>query len=241
MDGHETDRLPFQCKECRRRYSPPKSDRRRGSAIHYACTLSRSEHQPPVPKYSKTGHRDDCPVKPFHKGRQGQSCPACKSIYVGRDQPIPTGQWNDHEHWHCAIPPEDHKSVWAYGQGHRPGCGVADGHTPGSNIKGCAKCRHAYQASAVKTARLKREYQLSREEFDAMLAAQNGRCAICGAEAGERPGLRASLSLHVDHSHVSGKVRGLLCYRCNSGLGLFRDDPALLLVAAEYLRGQAEA
>lgn len=65
------------------------------------------------------------------------------------------------------------------------------------------------------------------ERFEAMLILQSGRCEICTAEFTETP--------HVDHSHVTGRVRGLLCDSCNLGLGKFQDDPALLRLAAAYL------
>jgi recombination endonuclease VII len=64
-------------------------------------------------------------------------------------------------------------------------------------------------------------------EFDEMLAAQEGRCAICGA-----PGPR-----HLDHDRRTGWVRGLLCFNCNGGLDRFREDPELLAEAISYLKG----
>jgi hypothetical protein len=76
----------------------------------------------------------------------------------------------------------------------------------------------------------RRTYGLSADEVDAMLTTQGGGCAICG-RLPERLG-----SLHVDHDHEHGHLRGLLCIGCNQGLGQFRDDPELLLAAAEYLR-----
>ena len=75
------------------------------------------------------------------------------------------------------------------------------------------------------------------EEYDAKLAGQGGRCARCGREP--KTGLKADgglmPALHVDHDHVSGLNRDLLCGNCNQGLGLFRDDPELLRKAAEYI------
>lgn len=61
-----------------------------------------------------------------------------------------------------------------------------------------------------------------------LLRLQDGRCAICREPAGE-------LALAADHDHASGAIRGLLCSRCNNGLGSFRDDPELLRTAVEYL------
>jgi len=60
-----------------------------------------------------------------------------------------------------------------------------------------------------------------------MLAAQEGGCAICGDAPGE------GRSMHVDH--IGDSLRGILCVRCNKGLGQFKDNPELLLRAAEYI------
>lgn len=80
-------------------------------------------------------------------------------------------------------------------------------------------------------ARLKSEYGLTPQQYAEMLARQGDRCAICRAEkAGGGFG-----SWHVDHDHNTGEVRGLLCNRCNMGLGLFRDDAATLEAAIQYL------
>lgn len=76
---------------------------------------------------------------------------------------------------------------------------------------------------------LKRTYGISLEEYDAMLAAQGGGCAICGS-----PG-RDYISLHVDHDHETGDIRGLLCFTCNNALGDLGDSFERMLRAAEYL------
>ena len=62
-----------------------------------------------------------------------------------------------------------------------------------------------------------------------MLAAQGGVCALC-----HRPPL-AGKTLHVDHDHATGRVRGVLCFTCNNALGDFEDDPGRLRGAASYL------
>lgn len=74
-------------------------------------------------------------------------------------------------------------------------------------------------------------YGLSQERYEALLAAQDGRCAICRTD--DWPG--KDHRPHVDHCHETGRVRGLLCDFCNRGLGLFGDDPARLRAAADYL------
>lgn len=77
---------------------------------------------------------------------------------------------------------------------------------------------------------LERDYGVTAEQFSALLKRQGGLCAICG-----QPDRSAKNILHVDHCHETCVVRGLLCHRCNIGLGHFQDDPALLTRAAEYL------
>jgi hypothetical protein len=76
---------------------------------------------------------------------------------------------------------------------------------------------------------LRRKYGITLEEYDAMLAAQGGVCAICGRQPTD------GISLHVDHDHVSGRRRKLLCFKCNNALGDFDDDPDLLRTAMAYL------
>ena len=78
---------------------------------------------------------------------------------------------------------------------------------------------------------LKQNFNLTLEEFDAMLKAQGGGCAICRTT--EWPGY--AHQPHVDHDHKSGLVRGILCARCNYLLGNAGDDPARLRAAAAYL------
>lgn len=75
----------------------------------------------------------------------------------------------------------------------------------------------------------RRTYGLSADEVDAMLDAQGGGCAICGAVP------KRLASLHVDHDHDTGVVRGILCLGCNQGLGKFRHDPAIMQRAIAYL------
>ena len=78
-------------------------------------------------------------------------------------------------------------------------------------------------------------YGLSAVKFEEMLVAQRGLCAICHCP--ETRIVNEKLSgLAVDHDHESGFVRGLLCYRCNSGLGSFKDNPLVLESAIRYLQ-----
>ena len=68
-------------------------------------------------------------------------------------------------------------------------------------------------------------------DYDAMLAAQDGVCDLCGAAEPDSYKRR----FYIDHDHHSGAVRALLCGACNMGIGQLKDDPALLRAAADYI------
>jgi nitrate/TMAO reductase-like tetraheme cytochrome c subunit len=77
---------------------------------------------------------------------------------------------------------------------------------------------------------LKRDFGLSLDEHEQMRKNQNYQCAICGIPESE-----FDRKLSVDHNHVTGKLRGLLCVNCNKGMGHFHDDIELLKKAISYL------
>lgn len=78
---------------------------------------------------------------------------------------------------------------------------------------------------------LRRKFGITLEEYNIMFISQNGCCKICGVS---QSALTKSLS--VDHDHISGKVRGLLCHKCNSLLGYAKDRTQLLKNAIDYLK-----
>lgn len=103
----------------------------------------------------------------------------------------------------------------------------------------CRPCDRAYVNAWGKTEagkakarriRLRGVYGITPEDYDAMLASQNGVCAIC--ERNDPRGQR----LAIDHDHVTGAVRGLLCRACNTALGLLDDDIVRLARMRRYLR-----
>lgn len=87
--------------------------------------------------------------------------------------------------------------------------------------------RHRARRDNANHRRNLKTYGLSEEQFSALLHEQRGACAICRKRFVKRP--------VIDHDHATGKVRGLLCRQCNSGIGMFGDQPSMLLLAASYL------
>lgn len=91
---------------------------------------------------------------------------------------------------------------------------------------------------------LKKKYNLTSDEFTALAVSQGNACALCHRSHEEtvmsdkRRTWRQS-NLVVDHDHMTGAVRGLLCRSCNSGLGMLQDDTDLLARASEYVRARS--
>ena len=81
---------------------------------------------------------------------------------------------------------------------------------------------------ATRAQHLKQRYGITLVDYDQMLEEQDCKCKICGAKD----------KLVVDHCHDRGHVRGLLCQNCNTGLGMFKDTPEIMIKAAEYLTSE---
>jgi len=107
----------------------------------------------------------------------------------------------------------------------------------GGYLRGpCKECESKRDHGVAQRKAKAKKYGLSLDDYEQMLAAQGGVCAIC-----QRPETfvtRGTVSsLGIDHDHETGVVRGLLCRLCNAGIGGLQDSPELLERAAEYLRG----
>lgn len=141
-------------------------------------------------------------------------------------------------------PPPDHKRCTTCKKVKRNGAFSI--HRPhfGEHWPECDRCFNAYWAGEEKKKRrragakkriaqyqrkhnLKKKYGLTLEAYEALLAEQKKRCAICRLPL-RRP--------HVDHKHKTKKARGLLCHGCNVGLGHFKENVKYLLSAVEYLK-----
>lgn len=106
----------------------------------------------------------------------------------------------------------------------RPSCRCCDGPVPAEKSTKALYCSRQCRLRA----RRHEAYGLTRDELKALLT-QHDVCAICGlADWGKKGPC-------VDHCHKTGAVRGILCGRCNTGLGQFGDDPKRLLSAVSYL------
>ena len=104
--------------------------------------------------------------------------------------------------------------------------------TRGAVCKDC-KNRHARRVYDPEKQREKlymRRYGITIKDYDKMYEDQNGKCAICKKEK------TIKNNFYVDHCHKTKKVRGLLCMRCNSGIGYFKDNTQLMKKAIEYLK-----
>ena len=143
-----------------------------------------------------------------------------------------------------------------------PGCGVVQPRSEYGTQSRCRSCRaREYQINKARIRERRREhYRANREAsirysvewkrrnpdkmrdynlkakygipygtFDRLMGEQDGRCAICQLEHPK--------TLHVDHCHDSGVVRGLLCDTCNRGIGYFAEDADRLRAAARYVEG----
>lgn len=94
-----------------------------------------------------------------------------------------------------------------------------------------ARARYRTNPEKYRAKGRRQRYGITPEEYRDHVVGQAGRCLIC---------LRVpDHDLHVDHDHATGAIRGLLCNKCNRGIGLLNDDPQRLVAAFRYLGGAA--
>ncbi len=82
---------------------------------------------------------------------------------------------------------------------------------------------------------ISQRYGITIEFYDNLIKSQENKCKICGSPP-NKEGPIQNQSLHIDHCHITGKVRGLLCHLCNRGIGLFKESIDLMEKALEYLK-----
>lgn len=102
----------------------------------------------------------------------------------------------------------------------------------------CKECHKTYQnkysksrPEKIREQHYRREFGITTEDYNRMLKEQNNQCMICKRSDNHK----RNRHFHVDHCHSTGKVRGLLCQKCNMGLGMFDDNLELIKTAVSYL------
>lgn len=101
----------------------------------------------------------------------------------------------------------------------------------------CKSCKNKRQTKAYKLQPLiKRckKFGITIEQYEEMVSIQNNSCAICRKHKDDFSG--RGNNFHIDHCHTTGKLRGLLCSNCNTGLGQFKDDGEIMKNAIEYIK-----
>lgn len=97
-----------------------------------------------------------------------------------------------------------------------------------NNCVECDKIQREKHKLSAKFSRIKKEYNLTKEEYFQLVKTQSSSCKICNSYQKDH------FKLHIDHCHKTNKVRGLLCNKCNQGLGLFNHNSKLLHKAILY-------
>ncbi len=121
---------------------------------------------------------------------------------------------------------------------------ITEYYKTGKGDKRHGSCKTCYKAKVaqnkdpakIRDRGLQKAYGITSEEYERMLESQGGCCAICKCP----PPDHRKKFLAVDHDHVTGKVRGLLCDNCNRGIGLLGDSLDRILDVVEYLRDSVE-
>lgn len=112
----------------------------------------------------------------------------------------------------------------------RGSCRACGGVKENQELQHCNKCRRRVRSNTFKHI-----YGITIDEYEELLAYQNFVCSICEKEETSKNG-----NLHIDHCHKTNIIRGLLCGKCNKGLGAFGDSPELLERAVQYLKTAIE-
>lgn len=184
----------------------------RAVGSRYFFTGERCVHGHLSPKYEKGGRCVDCSMH--------SSASASSRTYSGARARVRT-----------AIKITTEKGFVA--KTYVPAKPCKNGHSlrwvaSGNCVECDAETRVKYK-EVNKSRRLQKEYGITLEERDAIVRGQDFKCAVC-ADA-----INLDSRMHVDHCHVSGSVRGVLCSKCNQGIGLFNDDPNRMRAAADYV------
>ena len=230
----------IRCGKCKRELDPeqyPPSQRHNGGYCRECKrAYERSKKRPPLANCARCGkvrtgsHRAYCVecMQQYRQERQTRPCARCGAERDPSESQVSDAYCNE-----CAR--AYHRSRHAEnGRRITPICSMC-------GIERDDQVHQAYCPNCLYSWHIKRKYGLTLDEYVAMLERQGGGCSICGVRQSQLWREVVRQPLVIDHCHNSNKVRGLLCDHCNRGLGQFRDDPALLRRAAEYLEAHASS
>ena len=116
---------------------------------------------------------------------------------------------------------EETLTIDAFGKRQNRPCGYASW---------CKPCVQTDAKRHYRRRHLKKAYGITPDDFDRMMAEQDGKCGICGIHQDDN---RRTFS--VDHCHKTGRVRGLLCNNCNAAVGLLQENAAAAIAASEWI------
>ena len=217
------------------------------------CSVAGCEEPVHLPKYGL------CNKHEFRYKKHGHTDSTRPDGWGSRDGHPLYGTWTWHRHKvrKNSMVKEWHDDFWRFVEdvGDRP-----DGHTfrkvdntkpygPDNWLwkkKVCNENKAEYQKKwrernprNAKSADLKRHFGITIDDYERMLKEQGGVCAICKEVCKDTNAAGLPRHMPVDHCHKTGKIRAILCGKCNKGLGAFRDDPDLLMEAAAYLEAHS--
>lgn len=217
------------CKDCKKAHSA--AHRRLTAAFSQLAPIDPTPRAPVTSKVCRKCRltkalEQFAPDTRYLHGRRS-CCRACRQAYVR--------QWGEHNSWKNRQTGTAPSKVCKKCGIEKPAAEFPSAYTQKDGLGSrCRQCRSESDRSGGRRAtpefrlkaRLQHLYDMSIDQYAAMLKAQNGECAICKTALGSKP--------NVDHCHVSRKVRGLLCSRCNSWLAAI-EHPTFPLRALEYL------
>lgn len=205
----ETGVLRNECKECHNEYQRIRYLEKLGKWKRTVRAEKREADPKRCVKCGKTKPLSEYTIHNAEKGQHRNFCHECEKKWIRKYHKTPQGK-DKRKEWVG----QNKEKIEAYYELYH-------------NDPEKRKASKTYQRKYW----LMKQFGITPDDYDRMLNEQNGGCAICDSDkSGNR-----SKNFMIDHDHETGKVRGLLCYRCNQAIGAFDDNPDLLRKAATYL------
>lgn len=181
-----------------------------------------------------------------HAGQVQYCCEGCKSVFwrypnPGRGRYCSKECKQENQKGNPPAPRTDPQSCVVCGISQPLASYPINNGVPGLK---CKECRRKSNPEQKRRSHLWAKFKITLEEWIALYESQQGCCPICSTKLPGLDSLMCEMSRkdawstrnwNTDHCHVTGKVRGITCRKCNMGLGTFRDDPAIMRRAAEYI------